>query len=82
MKASRGGRRLRSRKKKVSFPFLQIPLCHGPMFRARNGRSLRDNHIDRSNASVQNLIHNIAAHAVQPEIAGIQNALAVRFDQE
>ena len=82
MKASRGGRRLRSRKKKVSFPFLQIPLCHDLVFRARNGRSLCDDHIDGSNASFQNLIHNIAAHAVQPEIAGIQNALAVRFDQE
>ena len=52
------------------------------MFRARNGRSLRDNHIDRSNASFQNLIHDIAAHAVQPEIAGIQQPLAVRFDQK
>ena len=82
MKASRGGRRLRSRKKKGSFPFLQFPLRHDLVFRARNGRSLRDNHIDGSNASVQNLVHDIAAHAVQPEIAGIQQPLAVRFDQE
>ena len=82
MKASRGGRRLRSRKKKGSFPFLQLPLRHDLVFRARNRRSLRDNHIDLSNASVQNLIHDIAAHAVQPKIAGIQHSLAVRFDQE
>ena len=82
MKASRGGRRLRSRKKKGSFPFLQVPLRHDLMFRARNGRSLCDNHIDLSNASVQNLVHTMTAHAVQPEIAGIQQPLAVRFDQE
>lgn len=82
MKASRGRRRLRSRKKKASFPFLQPPLCHDLMFRARNGRSLRDNHIDLSNASVQNLVHDIAAHAVQPEIAGVQHSFAVRFNQE
>ena len=62
--------------------FLQVPLRHDLVFRARNGRSLRDNHIDLSNASVQNLVHDIAAHAVQPEIAGIQQPLAVRFDQE
>lgn len=82
MKASRGGRRLRSRKKKGSFPFLQLPLCYGLMFRTRNRRSLRDNHIDGSNASVQNLVHTMTAHAMQPEIAGIQQPLAVRFDQE
>ena len=82
MKASRGGRRLRSRKKKGSFPFLQIPLRHDLVFRARNGRSLCDDHIDGSSASFQNLIHNIAAHAVQPEIAGIQQPLAVRFNQK
>lgn len=82
MKASRGGRRLRSRKKKVSFPFLQIPLCHDLVFRARNGRSLRDNHIDRSDSPVQDLVHTMTAHAVQPEIAGIQQPLAVRFDQK
>ena len=82
MKASRGGRRLRSRKKKVSFPFLQIPLCHDLVFRARNGRSLRDNHIDLSDPPIQNLVHTMTAHAVQPEIAGIQQPLAVRFDQE
>ena len=82
MKASRGGRRLRSRKKKVSFPFLQVPLRHDRVFRARNGRSLRDNHIDGSNTSVQNLVHDIAAHTVQPKIAGVQHSFAVRFNQE
>ena len=64
------------------YTFLQVPLCHGLMFRTRNRRSLRDNHIDLSNASVQNLVHDIAAHAVQPKIASIQQPLAVRFDQE
>ena len=82
MKASRGGRRLRSQKKKGSFPFFQLPLCHDLVFRARNGRSLRDNHIDLSDSPVQDLVHTMTAHAVQPEIAGVQHSLAVRFDQE
>ena len=61
---------------------MQLPFCDGFAVRAGHRRTLGDDVIDLSNPTVQNFVHCLASHPVQPEIAGIQNAFAVRFDEE
>ena len=53
------------------YPLLQISLRHSLMVRAGYCRSFCDNDVDFTDPPVQNFIHNIAAHPMQPEITGV-----------